>query len=73
LPDPSLITHPGKIEDMISISSYSLCGEDDFLCARLTEDGLSAAKAGGKLVKAADMLRDMGSYRSYGKFIIQNS
>jgi hypothetical protein len=30
LPDPSLITKPPKIADMIFISSYGLCGEDDF-------------------------------------------
>ncbi len=30
LPNPSLITEPAKSEDMISISSQGLCGEDVF-------------------------------------------
>jgi hypothetical protein len=30
LPNPSLITEPAEIADMISISSQGLCGEDDF-------------------------------------------
>ena len=35
LPSLSIITEPAKTEDMISISSRSLCGEDDFRGLRL--------------------------------------
>jgi hypothetical protein len=47
LPDPFLITEPAKAADMFCISSKSLCGGNDFTCARLKEGRFSAGKAGG--------------------------
>jgi hypothetical protein len=42
LPDPSLITHAEKIEDMKFISSWGPCGKDDFRCRSEKEARISA-------------------------------
>jgi hypothetical protein len=39
LPDQAIIAEARKIADMIRISSHSLCGEDNFRCARLKKPG----------------------------------
>jgi len=51
LPNPSLITFPGKMPAIISLSGTGSCGGNDFWRPRFKEDGLSAEKAGGHQVE----------------------
>jgi hypothetical protein len=51
LPPATVITLPGKMPAIISLSGTGSCGGDDFWRPRFKEDGLSAEKAGGHQVE----------------------
>ena len=51
LPPATIITLPGKMIAINSLSGTGICGGNDFWRSRFKEDGLSAEKAGGHQVE----------------------
>jgi hypothetical protein len=51
LPPATIITFPGKMTAIISLSCAGTCGEEDFRCLRFKEDGLSAGQTEGHWVE----------------------
>jgi hypothetical protein len=51
LPLATIITFPGKMIAIISLSGTGSCRGNDFKCPPFKEDGLSAERAGGHQVE----------------------
>jgi hypothetical protein len=69
LPDPSLITEPVKVAEMICISSQGLCGEDDFGFRGWWHARLSAKKRVIHQVEKSRYALASESFQSLDKFL----